>query len=107
MSDSALTSSRYAASASACSGATISWAIAASAATTQNVAPWRVSGRVVNTVTVRPEVSSGSAPSAGAPSITNFTCAPSERPIQLRCMASTRSGQWPSSSPMSSSKRWA
>ncbi len=52
---------------------------------------------MVNTVTVR----------EFAPSITKSTYAPSERPIQLRCMVSTRSGQVPSRSAMSSSSRWA
>ena len=60
------------------------------------VAPNSVSGRVVNT-------RSGSS----SPSTAKSTNAPSERPIQLRCMARTRSGQWPSSSAMSSSSRWA
>ncbi|BAS18242.1 hypothetical protein AHiyo8_65450 [Arthrobacter sp. Hiyo8] len=81
-------------------GVTKSSARCASAATTKNVAPYRVSGRVVKTVTSR----------SGRPSvasIANRTWAPSERPIQLRCIASTRSGQCPWSSDMSSSKRSA
>ena len=41
------------------------------------------------------------------PSTAKSTWAPSERPIQLRCMVSTRSGQRPSSGAMSSSSRWA
>jgi hypothetical protein len=46
------------------------------------VAPNKVSGRVVNTSMPQ------SAPTTG-----NVTLAPSERPIQLRCMAFTESGQ--------------
>ena len=49
-----------------------------------------VSGRVVKTVM-------SSMPATGLSSL-NLTSAPSERPIQLFCMASTRSGQPPSSS---------
>ena len=88
MSESALTCSRYASRAAACSSVTSSTASGASAATTKKVAPYRVSGRVVKTVTSL----AGLPPSA---SITKLTCAPSERPIQFFCMARTRSGQWP------------
>ncbi len=55
-----------------------------------------MSGRVVNTVT-------GSA----RPSMANWTSAPSLRPIQLRCIGSTRSGHLPSSGAMSASSRSA
>jgi hypothetical protein len=59
------------------------------------VTPHSVSGRVVNTVTFSP-----------VSAISNSTSAPSERPIQLRCMVRTLSVQ-PSSSSMSSSSAWA
>ena len=63
---------------------------------TKKVAPYSVSGRVVNTVT------GSSRPSTG-----NRISAPSERPIQFRCISSTRSGQLPSSGAMSASSRSA
>jgi hypothetical protein len=66
-----------------------------SGASTKKVAPNSVSGRVVNT--------GSSTPSSGS---RNTTRAPCERPIQLRCIVSTRSGQL-SSSAMSSSSRSA
>ena len=66
-----------------------------SGARMKKVAPKSVSGRVVNTGI-----------SAAPSSVRNTTRAPSERPIQLRCMVSTRSGQ-STSSDMSSSRRWA
>jgi hypothetical protein len=71
-------------------------ASAESAATTKNVAPYSVSGRVVYTVT-------GSV----LPSTANSTSAPVDRPIQCRCMVSTRSGQLPSSAAASASSRSA
>ena len=55
-----------------------------------------MSGRVVNTVT-----------GSSRPSIAKSTAAPVERPIQFRCMVSTRSGQWPSRSAASASSRSA
>ncbi len=55
-----------------------------------------MSGRVVKTVT-------GSSRS----SIWKLTSAPSLRPIQLRCISSTRSGHLPSSASMSASSRSA
>jgi hypothetical protein len=61
-----------------------------------NVAPNRVSGRVVNTVT-------GSV----RPSMTKSTSAPVERPIQLRCIVMTFAGHDPSSWFRSSSRRSA
>ena len=61
-------------------------------ATAMYVAPHMVSGRVVNTVI-------GSPPPAGSKS--NST--PSERPIQLRCIVFTASGQPMLSSPARSS----
>ena len=87
---------RYSASAARCSGAQISSASGESAAMTKKVAPYSVSGRVVNTVT------GSSRPSTG-----NRISAPSERPIQFRCISSTRSGQLPSSGAMSDSSRSA
>ena len=66
-----------------------------STANTKNVTPHSVSGRVVKISTSSP-----------VSSIVNVTVAPSERPIQFRCMVRTRSGQSVSSS-MSSSSRWA
>ena len=60
------------------------------------MAPYSVSGRVVNTVT-----------GSSRPSIVNCTSAPSLRPIQLRCISSTGSGHLPSSAAMSSSSRSA
>ena len=69
---------------------------ALSAATTINVAPNRVSGRVVKTVT-------GSV----RPSISNATSAPCERPIQLRCIDKTFDGQFPSRVSRSSRRRSA
>jgi hypothetical protein len=51
-----------------------------SGASTMNVAPNRVSGRVVNTV-------------SGPASVGKSTRAPWERPIQLRCMTLIGSGQ--------------
>ena len=103
MSDSARTCSRYASSASRCSGAHSSTASGASAATTKNVAPNSVSGRVVNTVTVR------LSPAVPAPPwpTTKSTCAPCERPIQFSCIFSTRVGHVPRSCSMSSSSRSA
>ena len=61
-----------------------------SGASTMYVAPNKVSGRVVNT-------------SISPASVANSTAAPVDRPIQLRCMVLTFSGQ--SSSPRSSSRR--
>ncbi len=90
------TSARYASRAGRCSSVTRSWASGASAATTKKVAPNSVSGRVVNTVT-----------GSSRPSMAKWTCAPSERPIQLRCIAITRSGQVSASGSMSSSSRCA
>jgi hypothetical protein len=87
---------RYASSASRCCGAQTSAASGESAAMTKNVAPYSVSGRVVNTVT------GSSRPSTG-----NWISAPSERPIQLRCISSTRSGHLPASCSMSASSRSA
>ena len=92
MSETFLSSSRYASSSARTDSSASSAARGASAATTMKVAPCRVSGRVVNTVTWGPS------------SIWKSTWAPSERPIQLRCIASTRSGQWPVSWSMSSSR---
>ena len=63
---------------------------------TKNVAPYSVSGRVVNTVT-----------GSSRPSMTNLTSAPSLRPIQLRCISRIGSGQLPSSPAMSASSRSA
>ncbi len=87
---------RYSASASRCSGAHTSSASGESAATTKNVAPYSVSGRVVNTVT-----------GSSRPSTWNWISAPSERPIQLCCISSTRSGHLPVRSAMSASSRSA
>ena len=75
---------------------TSSAANGASGATTKNVAPYKVSGRVVKTRT-----------GSSRPSTAKSTQAPSERPIQFRCIVKMRSGQAPSNSPMSSSSRWA
>ena len=50
--------------------------------TTMKVAPKSVSGRVVNTVR-----------GSSSPGTVKSTQAPSERPIQLRCMRRTFSGQ--------------
>ena len=61
-----------------------------------NVVPNSVSCRVVYTVI-----------GSSRPSTTKSTWAPSDRPIQLRCAVSTRSGQVASSGSMSSSSRWA
>jgi hypothetical protein len=98
-----LTCSRYAAN-SVCtaSGAceASSAARSESAATTKKVAPNRVSGRVVYTVTGR-----GRTPAE--PLISKTTSAPLDRPIQFRCMVSTCSGHWPCSCFMSSSSRSA
>ena len=66
-----------------------------STANTKNVTPQSVSGRVVNTSTLSP-----------VSAISNSTPAPSERPIQFRCMVMTRSGQSTNSS-TSSRRRWA
>ena len=55
-----------------------------SGASTKNVAPKSVSGRVVKTGT-----------SMSSSSIRNRISAPSERPIQLRWIVFVRSGQWP------------
>ena len=82
MSVSLRTCSRYASKSGRCPSAHSSDASAESAATTKNVAPNSVSGRVVNTVT-----------GSSRPSIAKSTAAPVERPIQFRCMVSTRSGQ--------------
>ena len=41
------------------------------------------------------------------PSTANWTSAPVDRPIQFRCMVSTRSGQLPSSAASSASSRSA
>ena len=75
--------------------ASASWGTSGcSGAKTKNVTPHSVSGRVVNTSTASP-----------VSAISNVTLAPSERPIQLRCIVITRSGQ--SSDSMSSSSRCA
>ncbi len=66
-----------------------------SGARTKNVAPKSVSGRVVKT-----------GMSMSSSSIRKTTSAPSERPIQFRCIVRTRSGQ-DSSSAMSSRSRSA
>ena len=87
---------RYASSASRCSGVHTSAASGESAAMTKNVAPNSVSGRVVNTVT-----------GSSRPSTTNSISAPSDLPIQLRCISSTRSGHLPASGSMSASSRSA
>jgi hypothetical protein len=60
------------------------------------VAPWIVSGRVVNTVT-----------GASRSSIGKSISAPLLRPIQFRCIAMTLAGQVPSSCLRSSSSRSA
>ncbi len=65
-----------------------------SGAMTKNVAPKSVSGRVVNT--------GKSSPSSGH---SKETSAPSERPIQLRCIVTTLCGQ--STVARSSSRRSA
>ena len=54
-----------------------------SGASTMKVAPWIVSGRVVKNSTRAPSW----------PTISNDSCAPSERPIQFVCITFTRSGQ--------------
>ena len=54
-------------------------------ASTMKVTPWSVSGRVVKT-----RISS--VPSEVGDSSANDASAPSERPIQLRCMSLTCSG---------------
>ena len=60
------------------------------------MAPYSVSGLVVKTVT-----------GSSRPSTVKCTSAPSERPIQLRCISSTRSGQQSSSWLASASSRSA
>ncbi|CKS26468.1 Uncharacterised protein [Mycobacterium tuberculosis] len=70
-----------------------------SGASTRYVAPNKVSGRVVNTSM------STSNPSSLAALAENSATAPVERPIQLRCMVLTCSGQ--SSTSRSSSSRSA
>ena len=84
MSVSLRTCVRYSSRSARCSGAQTSAASGESAATTKNVAPYSVSGRVVNTVT-----------GSSRPSIVNCTSAPSLRPIQFRCISSTGSGHLP------------
>src|SRR5262249_55399403 len=64
-----------------------------SGAITKNVAPNNVSGRVVNTVK-----------SMSSSSQWNTASAPSERPIQLCCIVTTRSGHDSSSLKSSSSR---
>ena len=64
-----------------------------STANTKNVTPHRVSGRVVKIVISSP-----------VSSIVNVTSAPSERPIQFRCIVTTRSGQSTNSSTSSSNR---
>ena len=64
-----------------------------SSAKTKNVTPHSVSGRVVKTSTSSP-----------VSAISKVTLAPSERPIQLRCIVITRSGQSTSVSTSSSSR---
>jgi len=64
-----------------------------------NVTPQSVSGRVVKT--------SISWTSPTGRTSGKRTLAPSERPIQLRCIVSTFSGQPPSSLDRSSSRLWA
>ena len=94
ISEADLVFSRYASNSARCSSVTSSAAREASGATTKKVAPYRVSGRVVKTRT-----------GSSRPSTRKSTHAPDDRPIQLRCMASTRSGHLPSSGSMSSSSR--
>jgi hypothetical protein len=96
MSVSLRTPVRYASSASRCSGVHTSAASGESAAMTKNVAPYSVSGRVVNTVT-----------GSSRPSMANSISAPSDLPIQFRCISSTRSGHVPASGSMSASSRSA
>ncbi|KAG1435709.1 hypothetical protein G6F55_014300 [Rhizopus delemar] len=70
-----------------------------SAAIDTKVTPITVSGRVVNT-------RSGSSTPPSTSRTSNWISRPSERPIQLRCMVLTDSGQ-PSSSSRPSSSSWA
>ena len=99
MSVEAAARARSAATSSACSGVVSSSTSGCSGATTAYVMPNEVSGRVVKTR--RASRSPPSDPSR--PSTTRSNSAPSDRPIQLRCMVLTRSGHSSSSSPASSS----
>src|SRR6059036_2890960 len=72
---------RYSASASRCSGAQISSASGESAATTKNVAPYSVSGRVVTVFTTRPDTLYGATffvVAADSP-LAEEICAPEQR----------------------------
>ena len=88
------TSSLYASIAAFCSAVVILSTSGCSGERTAYVAPNNVSGRVVNTVN-----------DSLCPSMSNVISAPSERPIQFRCMSFRLSGQ--SSSSKSSSRRSA
>ena len=70
-----------------------------SAATAMKVAPYTVSGRVVKTR------SGGCSPYSSVASIPKSMSVPSERPIQLRCIVLTGSGQSMLSSSSSSSSQ--
>ncbi len=74
----------YAATAARCSGVVSSATSACSGDSTMYVAPYSVSGRVVNTRSSRP---------ATGVAVVNVTSAPSLRPIQFRCIATVDAGQ--------------
>ena len=83
ISDSRAARSTYASTTSRRSGAVIFATSGCSGASTTNVAPNTVSGRVV-----KKRISAPSWPSTG-----NAISAPSDRPIQFVCITRTRSGQ--------------
>jgi hypothetical protein len=89
----------YASTAARCSLVVMRATIGCSGATTMYVAPNSVSGRVVNTVSV----ASGPSTSASLKSAS----APSERPIQWRCMSSTLADHSSSSRSVSSRSAYA
>ena len=97
MSVSAAARVRNSSTATRCSAVVSSSTSGCSGARTAYVMPKLVSGRVVNTRTVR----------SGRPSTGRSNSAPSDRPIQLRCMVLARSGHSrPSRASRSSSAYW-